>query len=290
MPVTRARPNAQTLLTSNAGDAFSTVLNDLRERALSFPPKTFGFYEYSAEQFAKVTDRKAWAQANPAMGYTITEEAIEESVATSAIETTRTETLCTWISSLVSPWPYMSVEESGDKTLELNPGPLTIFGFDVSPSRRDASLSMGQILPDGRIGVAVLEVFHNDVAVDDLYIAQRIKHWTNIYYPRTVCYDKYTTATIAKRLEMSGVAVQDISGMVAYQAAGDLYNALVNKKLVHSGQNELVESMANCAAKVSDASWRIVRRKSAGPVDVAISLSFIIHILNQPVGEAKVYS
>ena len=52
MPVTRARPNAQTLLTSNAGDAFSTVLNDLRERALSFPPKTFGFYEYSAVQFA----------------------------------------------------------------------------------------------------------------------------------------------------------------------------------------------------------------------------------------------
>ena len=33
-PVTRARPNAQTLVTSNAGDAFSQVLNDLRERAL----------------------------------------------------------------------------------------------------------------------------------------------------------------------------------------------------------------------------------------------------------------
>jgi phage terminase large subunit-like protein len=290
MPITRARVGSQTLLASNAGDAFSTVLNDLRERALSFPPKTFGFYEYSAEQFAKVTDRKAWAQANPALGYTISEEALEESVATSAIETTRTELLCTWVSSLVSPWPYLSVEESGDKTLELNPGPLTIFGFDVAPNRRDASLSMGQVMPDGRIGVAVLEVFHNDVAIDDLFVAQRIKHWTNIYFPRTVCYDKYTTATIAKRLEMSGVAVQDISGMVAYQAAGDLYNALVNKKLVHSGQDELIESMANCAAKVSDASWRIVRRKSAGPVDIAISLSFIIHILNQPVGEAKVYS
>jgi phage terminase large subunit-like protein len=133
-------------------------------------------------------------------------------------------------------------------------------------------------------------VFHNDIAVDDLFIAGRIKHWTNIYYPRTVCYDKYTTATIAKRLEMSGVAVRDISGQTAYQAAGDLYNALVNKKLVHSGQTELVDSMANCAAKISDASFRIVRRKSAGPVDAAISLSFIVHILTQPIGEAKVYS
>jgi hypothetical protein len=48
--------------------------------------------------------------------------------------------------------------------------------------------------------------------------------------------------------------------------------------------------MANAAAKVSDASWRIIRRKSAGPVDAAIGLSFVVHILNQPVGEVKVYS
>ena len=46
-PVTRARPNAQTLVTSNAGDAFSEVLNDLRERALDYPSPTFAWYEYS---------------------------------------------------------------------------------------------------------------------------------------------------------------------------------------------------------------------------------------------------
>jgi len=90
-PTTRAHPNSHTLLTSNAGDAFSTVLNDLRERALSYPPKTFGFYEYSAPQYCKINDKAAWAMANPSMGYTITAEAIEESIATSPIETTRTD-------------------------------------------------------------------------------------------------------------------------------------------------------------------------------------------------------
>ena len=74
IPTTRARPNAQTLLTSNAGDAFSVVLNGMRERALENPPKSFGFYEYSAPQYCKITDRSAWAQANPALGYTITEK------------------------------------------------------------------------------------------------------------------------------------------------------------------------------------------------------------------------
>jgi phage terminase large subunit-like protein len=288
-PTTRAKPNAQTLLTSNAGDAFSTVLNDLRERALSNPPETFGFYEYSAPTFAKITDRDGWAAANPALGYTVTEAALEEAVSTQPIETTKTEMLCQWISSTASPWPHMSVEEAGDKDLKLVPGPLTVFAFDVAPSRRDGSLVMGQVMPDGRIGVAVLEIFHSDVSIDELFVANAIARWAKIYFPRQVCYDKYTTASIAKRLEVNGIQITDISGQKGYQASGDLYEALANKRLVHSGQDELVTHMANCAAKESDASWRIVRRKSAGPVDIAIGLSMVVHVLTQPMSEAKVY-
>jgi phage terminase large subunit-like protein len=288
-PTTRAKPNAQTLLTSNAGDSFSTVLNDLRERAMSFPPKTFGFYEYSAPQFAKITDRDAWAMANPALGYTVTEEALEEAVATQPIETTKTELLCQWISSTQSPWPHMAVEDAANNDLKMSAGPLTVFAFDVSPSRRDGSLCMGQILEDGRIGVAVLEIFHSDVSIDELFVANAIAKWAKVYYPRMVCYDKYTTASIAKRLESNGIQITDISGQKGYQASGDLYEALANKRLVHSGQDELVSHMSNCAAKESDASWRIIRRKSAGPVDIAINLSFIVHILSQPMGQAQVY-
>jgi phage terminase large subunit-like protein len=288
-PTTRAKPNAQTLLTSNAGDAFSTVLNDLVEKARSTPPKSFGYYEYSAPPFAKITDRDGWASANPALGYTVTEAALEEAVSTQPIETTKTEMLCQWISSTASPWPHMSVEEAGDKDLKLVPGPLTVFAFDVAPSRRDGSLVMGQVMPDGRIGVAVLEVFHSDVSIDELFVANAIARWAKLYFPRQVCFDKYTTASIAKRLEVNGIQITDISGQKGYQASGDLYEALANKRLVHSGQDELVTHMSNCAAKESDASWRIIRRKSAGPVDIAIGLSMVVHVLTQPMSEAKVY-
>jgi len=228
--------------------------------------------------------------ANPSMGHFISEESIAESVAIMDVDKTRTETLCQWISSLVSPWPYQSVEKCSDATLKMSPGPVTIFAFDVAPSRRDSSLVMGQLMPNGKIGVAVLELFHSEVSVDDLFIAQRVKHWVDIYYPRMVCYDKYTTATIAKRLENAGVMMQDISGQVAYQACGDLFEALSNGKLVHAGQDELIAHFDNCAAKVSDAAWRIVRRKSAGPVDIAIGVSMAVHILSQPIAEAKIYA
>ena len=288
-PVTRARPNAQSLFTSNAGDAFSTVLNDMRERALSYPPKSFGFYEYSAPQYCKIEDRSAWALANPALGYTVSEEAIEEAIATSPIENTRTETLCQWIDSLSSPWPHGILEETSDSTLELSPGAYTIFGFDVSPSRRNSSLVAGQLMPDGRIGIGILQTWENAVAVDDLQIAAGIKSWCDIYKPRLVCYDKYATQSIADRLANSGVMTEDVSGQQFYQACGDLLNGLVTHKVVHNGQAEFIQQMNNCAAKVNDSAWRIVKRKSAGDISAPIGLAMVVSKLMLPVPKPQIY-
>ena len=289
-PVTRARPNSQSLFTSNAGDAFSTVLNDMRERALSYPPKSFGFYEYSAPQYCKIEDRAAWALANPALGHTITEDAIEESIATSPIESTRTETLCQWIDSLQSPWPHGVLEATSDSTLTMSPGPLTYFAFDVSPSRRNASLVAGQLLPDGKIGFGLLQTWESVVAVDDLKIAVDVKSWCEQYMPRGVMFDKYTTASIADRLQNSGVMTEDVSGQRFYQACGDLLDALVNGRVVHSGQEELVAQFNNCAAKVNDSAWRIVKRKSAGDVSAPISVAMVVSQLLKPQSTPQIYS
>jgi phage terminase large subunit-like protein len=290
LPVTRAVANSQTYMSSNSGDAFSITLNNLREKALSNPPESFGFYEYSAPQWAAIDDRKGWAAANPSLGTLISEESLEEALSVNTVEDFRTESLCQWISSLQSPWPHMAWEESGDINLKLSPGPLTVFAFDISPSRRDASLTMGQIMPDGKFGVAVLETFHSQVAVDELVVAAAIKKWCDLYYPRVVCYDKYTTQSVANRLERSGVAIRDISGASFYTACSDLHDQLVNHRLVHSGQPSLIEHMQNCAAKTNDSAWRLIRRKSAGPIDIAIGIAMVIHILVQPQEQAKIYS
>jgi phage terminase large subunit-like protein len=289
-PVTRAHPNSHTLLCSNAGDAFSTVLNDLRERAISYPPKSFGFYEYSAPQYCKIEDRNAWAMANPSLGYTITEEAIEEAIATSPIENTRTETLCQWIDSLSSPWPHGVLEETSDSTLEMSAGAYTVFGFDVSPSRRNGSLVAGQLLPDGRIGIGILETYSSQVAIDELKMAASIKGWADIYKPRLVCFDKYATQTIADRLSQSGVVVEDVSGQQFYKACGDLLEGLVNHRVVHNGQAELIQQMNNCAAKVNDAAWRIIKRKSAGDISAPIGLAMVVSKLMLPAPKPQIYT
>jgi phage terminase large subunit-like protein len=290
IPTTRAHSGSHTLLASNAGDAFSTVLNGMRERALENPPKTFGFYEYSAPQYCKITDRAGWAQANPALGYTITEEALEEAVATSPIENTRTELLCQWIDSLSSPWPHGVLEDTSDASLTIPVGGYTVFAFDVSPSRRNASLVAGQILPDGRIGVGILQTWESQISVDDLRIAAEIKGWADQYRPKQICFDKYTAQSIADRLTNAGQMTMDISGAAFYQACGDLLDALVNHRLVHSGQENWVQQMNNCAAKTNDSSWRIVKRKSAGDVSGAISTAMVVHQLTKPQQVAAIYS
>jgi phage terminase large subunit-like protein len=287
-PITRARPNSQILLTSNAGDAFSVVLNTLREKALSYPPKSFGYWEYSAPDFCDIWDKEAWYVSNPALGYLVDEDTIAESISTSTIEATRTETLCMWVSALKSPFPYRAFEELTVQDLVIAPGLPTIFAIDVSVTKRDASLVAGQMREDGTMAVGVIAQFHSDQQVDELKIAVEVNEWARKYRPKLICYDKYTSMTIAERLALSGQKIQDMSGIVFYQACSDLLDAIVNKRLIHAGQMPLVDSINSCAAKETDAGWRIVRRKSAGDVSAAIALAMVVHQLQKPITKPQI--
>lgn len=293
-PTTRAT-DGQTFWTSNAGDAFSLPLNNLVDRSKENPPKTFGYYEYSAPNMLKIdTNSKAFwegvAMANPALGIRVSREAIEESLSTSTHDAIMTELLCLWVSSLQSPFPPGSLEECGDNDLVMSPGAYTVFGFDVSPSKRMATLCAGQILPDGRIGVGILHKWSNDIAVNDLEIAAGIKGYADIWRPRQIMYDKYATQSIADRLANAGQVVEDCSSQYFYQACGDLLDAIVSKRMVHNGQRDFLEQFDNVAAKVSDSAWRIVKRRSAGDISAPISIAMIIWKLTKPQQVAAIYS
>jgi phage terminase large subunit-like protein len=288
--VTLARMNSQRLFTSNAGDAYSTELNSLHEACKNYPPKSLGYYEYSAPDFCDIWDKNAWALANPSMGYLISVEAIEETIASSTADAARTETLCQWISALNCPFSTEILENSSDSTLEMAVGAYTVFGFDVSPSRRNGSLVAGQLLPDGRIGIGILETYSSQVAIDELKMAASIKAWCDIYKPRLVCFDKYATQTIADRLANAGVMVEDVSGQQFYKACGDLLEGLTNLRVVHNGQKSLIEQFQNTAAKQNDSAWRIIKRRSSGDISAPIGLAMCVSKLMLPAPKPQIYT
>jgi phage terminase large subunit-like protein len=288
--VTLARMNSQRLFTSNAGNNDSTELNNLHEACKNYPPKSLGYYEYSAPDFCDIWDRRAWALANPSMGYLISVEAIEETIASSTADAARTESLCQWISALNCPFSTEVLENSSDSTLEMSAGAYTVFGFDVSPSRRNGSLVAGQLLPDGRIGIGILETYSSQVAIDELKMAASIKAWCDIYKPRLVCFDKYATQTIADRLANAGVITEDVSGQQFYKACGDLLEGLTNLRVVHNGQKELIEQFQNTAAKTNDSAWRIIKRRSSGDISAPIGLAMCVSKLMIPQPKPQIYS
>ena len=289
---TLTRPNSQRFYTSNAGSAESEVLIHMRERSMMKPPRSLGFYEYSAPENCDIWDRKAWAMANPSLGILISEEAVEEQIATSTVVAARTETLCQFVNTgLTSPWTPGSWEDLADKNMQMNPGMTVMFAFDVDPhTRRSASLVAGALLPDGRIALQLLQTWESLIAVDELQIAVDIKKKCDEWHPRLVLHDSYTTAAIAERLKNSGVAVEPVVGAQFYTACSTFKDAMDNKRLVHAGQEVLDQQMLNVASSSKDTGWRIVRKKSAGSVAAPIGLAMTVLHLSKPVSEAKVYS
>lgn len=288
---TLTRPNSQRFYTSNAGTAESQVLNHMRERSMAKPPKSLGFYEYSAPEQCDIWDRKAWAMANPSLGILISEAAVEETIATSTNIAARTETLCQWVSTgLTSPWTPGSWEELADSEMVMAPGMHTMFAFDVDPhTRRSASLVAGSILPDGRIGLALIKTWESQIAVDELKIAGDINAYAKTWLPKKILFDKYTTQAIADRLKNSGQVVEDCSGSQFYTACSTFKDAIDNKRVVHGGQEYLDTAMNNVAAKSNDQAWRMVRKKSMGSITAPIGMAMLVMHLTKPVTEAKVY-
>ena len=57
---------------------------------------SLGIFEWSAPPGCSIGDRDGWAQANPSLGYSITEKAIASAARTDPEWVFRTEVLCQW--------------------------------------------------------------------------------------------------------------------------------------------------------------------------------------------------
>lgn len=116
---TMARAFAQIWTPSNAGDLTSVVLAHLRmlgHIALGDPDDLFaeqmaeltseigdeslGLFEWSAAPGCAIDDIEGWRQANPSLGYTITERAIAAAMRSDLEAKFRTEVLCQWVDSI----------------------------------------------------------------------------------------------------------------------------------------------------------------------------------------------
>jgi phage terminase large subunit-like protein len=102
---TAARSNGLILGFSNAGDASSVVLNELRANAIASmnsEETDLGLFEWSAPDGCELDDPQGWAQANPSLGYEqgMDVRSIRGALSTDPPNKYRTEVLCQRVDAL----------------------------------------------------------------------------------------------------------------------------------------------------------------------------------------------
>ena len=285
---TQAKPASQILAVSNAGDKGSQILNQLREKGIEDKTPSLRWLEWSAHPSLKITDRKAWAQANPALGHTITAEILEHRIRTGEPNQVRTEMLTQWVDNLASPWPIGAWESCKIDNLVFEAGASTFFAIDISPSRRHAALVAAQMDGD-KVKLKCLQTWNSEASIDDLKMASEINDHIKRFRPKMLLFDRYTTAGVAARLVHTGVPVMEISGQLFASACDEMLAAMSHNRIAHGDEYELSESVNSCAMRTTDSGWRIVRRKSAGEVASAICSAMLIWYANKPQAVAAIY-
>jgi hypothetical protein len=275
---TMARPYAQTWAMSNAGDDESVVLNQLREAALSGRDPSIGSFEWSGPDGCDLHDTEAWCQANPGLGYIVSEQAIRSSLGTDPPNVVRTEVLCQRVEQLdgavdLGAWkacadPAGSLQDMRDRLC---------VGLDVAPDGAHATLAAAAVMADGRVRVEVVKAWRTteEVRRDLPGVLDKLKPVSLAWYPAG------PAAALAPILRPREGSVE-LTGMTVAEACQGLADLAQARRVVHPA-DPLLDSHISGARKLPAADgWRFTRR-GAGHVDAAYSAAAAVYVaLTQP--------
>lgn len=286
-----AAKNPQLYGFSNAGDATSIVLNELRDRGLATiqgVKDSLLWFEWSAEPGCPITLENA-AYANPAMGRTVHPDNILATF-NEPEAVVRTEVFCLWVDTLQSPWSPNAWNQCADPNLEVKPGNQTFLAFDVTPRRNQASLVASQLI-DGKIALGLVQTFDSDTALDDLTIANAVADWAKAYDVTEIAYSKNTGQAVAARLLAAGIQTTAIDGRAFAMACDQMLSAMEHQRLVHKDEVTFNKHISACARiPFAEGGWLIGRRASNANVTGAVAAAMAISLASKPISDIDVIS
>lgn len=309
---TMARPDALILCMSNAGDAFSVVLRHLRyiaHRSLGDPDgwckatgddgerdedaladDSLGIFEWSAEPDCSIWDRDGWAQANPSLGYTITERALASSAATDDERIFRTECLCQWVETMrEEPFPEGAWDAGTDPKSEIAPDSPLAFGIDVSGDRTHAAIAVAGRRADGRHHVEVI-AYKTGTTWPLTWLAERAYR----YRPMRIAWQRRgaPVSSMADELRaVSGIEPTEVEGRDLAAWCGKFWDAVSAclpdsesdaVPVTHVPQPALDMAARTAATKpLGDSAWVFDRSKSPEDCSPLMACAMALGLLTQ---------
>lgn len=306
---TLARSRAQILGLSNAGDATSIVLGHLRKVAITdlaaageaealaelrtlladdedlpddLPPDddlSLGIFEWSAPPGCAMDDRDGWAQANPSLGYTITERALRASLKTDDEATFRTECLCQWVTNLEPPIFGQGAWEA-QLDVKSKIGDDVVLAVEVSLDRHWSSIVAGGRRPDDDIHVELTgKPDQSDHRRGTRWVVKRLRKIAKKlgYHPLILVDSGGPAVSLVPAIQNAGFDVElfDTPRMTA--AAATTYDLVRDGRLWHREQPELDAAVMGAKKRDVGDKWCIGRRKSSVDVTAAVAASMVAY-------------
>jgi hypothetical protein len=255
---TAARPNAQIIYLSNAGDMGSVILNELRERGSAGLDPRLAYLEWSSDPRRALDDREGWAEANPALGHGyVTEDTIEGFYRSRPQTSFERESLCR--PTMTRTDAIVSVEDwqGQEFTIDLQPvRPVLGIKMDISGERASAVLAWRD--DDDKIALDVVADVEGH-PIDTARLGTDLQKVALRKRVQMTYYDPFTDADLARHLRRK----KPLTGRDYASATEKFVRLVMGRQLrVHDENGILANDLISTVPK-----------KASGGVHVAVKAS-----------------
>lgn len=265
LPTITARKDPQVIYLSNAGDDESVVLNDIRRRMDSDP--RLAYLEWSASPERGLDDREGWAEANPGLGYTISEETLEYNLTNRPAASFETEHLCRWV---ITMQPRLVTERAwlqARHPLEAPVRPCMGIGHDPSGTRASAVLAWQQT--DGHVAMRLIAEVTGD-PIDVTRLGSDLRQLALRAGVRSVGFDDWTDKDLARFFPKVAKAIIGKE----FANASENFVRVVHSGRLHWDDAEAVTHDLTWTARKPHAdsgAWHAVKANDDRPITAALA-------------------
>ena len=277
LPAQLTRQGAQTWIVSAGGTEESTWLDDWLTRAegaLAAGDPAIALFDWGADPTAPDYDPRdpaVWWRSHPALGETVTLDAIATELALAA-------DLAAFERSILNVWPRPRDAAGGAieaatwaACADLTTPPIAhVAAFDVAADRAHAALAQAGVTPEGRVVVEVVKY-----AAGTGWLTEAVRAWLAAHPGGVVICDALAAGTVADRLDALGVTVTRTGATAMARACADLIDLTSGGMLAHRAQRILDECLTGAGRRPLGDGWAWSRKNSAGEISplVAVTLA-----------------
>jgi len=243
------------------------------------------YFEWSADDDADIESPDVWRGCMPALGHTITEEAIAAELRAMAdnLADFRRAYLNQWVPKgageppVLDPALWVALEDRGEE----RPSPVA-FSVEVSDDRKWSQIGLAGLRPDGKVLVQVVQAGRGTRWLPDRLVELRDK-WKPVGIGLN---PSGPAGALIGPLAQRGVDVTKVGGGELGQACGRFADMVDEGMVAHTGQAQVAVAVAGAGRRQSGQSW-VWRANDGADLSPLWSLTLALHVLERSNAKKK---